>query len=203
MEGPGAGDHQDRVNMSAEVKVFIAGSRALTRLNEPLRRRLDRIMAEQFAILIGDASGADKAVQVYLAAKEYETVTVYCTGPRCRNNLRPWPIKTVAPPPGVRSGFDYYAAKDQAMAADASHGLMIWDGESRGTFTNVVNLVAQHKPVIVYLSHARAFRNLYTTADLFSVLDDATTEARRQLEPLIRRLATRREPCPGIPASLF
>jgi hypothetical protein len=103
----------------------------------------------------------------------------------------------------VTSGFDYYAAKDRAMAADASHGLMIWDGESRGTFTNVVNLVAQHKPVVLYLSHARAFRHLYTTPDLLSILDDATTDARRHPEPLIGRLASRRQSSHGIPASLF
>jgi hypothetical protein len=189
--------------MPAEVKVFVAGSRALTRLNEALRQRLDRIMAGHFAILIGDANGADKAVQVYLAAKRYEKVTVYCTGPRCRNNIGPWPIKTVAPPPGVRSGFEYYAAKDRAMAADASHGLMIWDGESRGTFTSVVNLVAESKPVVLYLEPARSFRHLHTTADLLDVLDEATTDVRRHLEPLIERLAPRRVPSPGIPAPLF
>jgi len=192
-----------KVTTSPDVRVFIAGSRVLTRLNEPLRQRLDRIMAEHFAVLVGDANGADKAVQSYLATRGYEKVTVYCTGIRCRNNVRPWPVKTVAPPTGVRSGFDYYAAKDRAMAADASHGLMIWDGESRGTFTDIVNLVGQRKPVVLYLSHTRAFRHLHTAADVLGILNEATADARRHLEPLIGSLEARRAPMAGIPALLF
>lgn len=189
--------------MTAQVKVFIAGSRGLSRLNEPLRQRLDRIMAQHFAILVGDANGADKAVQGYLADKRYENVTVYCTGSRCRNNLRPWPIKAVAPPSGVRSGFDYYAAKDLAMAGEASHGLMIWDAESRGTFASVVNLVGQHKPVVLYLSPTRAFRHLHTRADLLGILDQAAPNARRRLEPLIESLEPRRISSTAMPTVLF
>jgi hypothetical protein len=36
------------------------------------------------------------------------------------------------------------------MAAQATVGLMLWDGESRGTLLNVLRLVAQGKPVVVY-----------------------------------------------------
>jgi hypothetical protein len=174
--------------MTDQVRVFIAGSRALSRLNEALRQRLDRIVDQQFSVLLGDANGADKAVQRYLADRYYEKVTVYCTGSECRNNLRHWPTKMIAPPPGVRSGFDYYAAKDRAMAADASHGLMIWDAESRGTFASVANLIDQRKPVVVYLSPTRSFRTLHARSDLLALLDEARPSARSRLAPLVESI---------------
>jgi hypothetical protein len=38
------------------IKVFIAGSRSLTRLNEALRDRLARIVTEGHDVLVGDAT---------------------------------------------------------------------------------------------------------------------------------------------------
>jgi hypothetical protein len=51
------------------VSVFVAGSRALSRLNPQLRERLDNIIRQNLTVLIGDANGADKAVQGYLAKR--------------------------------------------------------------------------------------------------------------------------------------
>ena len=168
--------------MSA-VKVFIAGSRALSRLNDALRQRLDRIIDERHAVLVGDASGADRAVQQYLADKRYGNVTVYCTGARCRNNVGQWPTMVVAPPAGVRGGFDFYAAKDREMAVRASHGLMLWDGESRGTLTNIRNLVDSHKPVVVYLSPAKAFLTVKTSVELDHLLSQSLSSGRPLRQP--------------------
>ena len=66
--------------------VFVAGSRALSKLNVPVKERLDNIIAKQLTVLVGDANGADKAVQRHLAERHYEHVFVYCTEV-CRNNL--------------------------------------------------------------------------------------------------------------------
>jgi hypothetical protein len=51
------------------TKVFIAGSRRLSRLNADVKRRIDTTIEKDFTILVGDANGADKAVQRYLAEK--------------------------------------------------------------------------------------------------------------------------------------
>lgn len=67
----------------------------------------------------------------------------------------------VAPPHGVHSGFEFYAVKDLEMASGATHGRILWDGESRGTFTNIENLVRAHRAV-VYLSPARTFVTVKT-----------------------------------------
>ncbi|MGB7217797.1 MAG: hypothetical protein WBD07_03215 [Vicinamibacterales bacterium] len=159
------------------VKVFIAGSRSVSRLDDALKQRLDRIVAEQHEVLVGDANGADRAVQQYLADRQYQTVTVYCTGGHCRNNVGGWKTVPVEAPAGVRGGFDFYAAKDREMAAHATHGLMLWDGESRGTLTNIKNLVRDNRPVVVYLSAAKAFLNLKTPADLDVLIAQAGSSA--------------------------
>jgi hypothetical protein len=38
------------------------------------------------------------------------------------------------------------------MVDDAAYGLMLWDGESKGTLNSVINKVRQDKPVVVYLA---------------------------------------------------
>lgn len=74
---------------------------------------------KDFAILVGDANGADRAVQQYLGEKGYRNVIVHCMTNNCRNNVGGWPTREVLPPKGAR-GFAYYAAKDQAMVDDVA-----------------------------------------------------------------------------------
>lgn len=73
------------------TRVFVAGSRSVSRLNDQIRERLDNIMRQDFTVLIGDANGADKAVQVYLAKCNYRNVFVYAME-LCRNNVGEWPV---------------------------------------------------------------------------------------------------------------
>jgi len=74
-------------------KVFIAGSRRLSRIPPEVRQRLDEMIRRELTILVGDANGADKAVQSYFAEQKYADVTIYCTGGGCRNNVGGWPIR--------------------------------------------------------------------------------------------------------------
>ena len=130
------------------TKVFIGGSRRVTRLHPNVRRRIDKIIEQGFPILVGDANGADKAVQTYLFSRRYGKVDVFCSAGDCRNNVGEWPIKAVSVPAGSR-GFDFYAMKDDRMAEEASVGLMISDGESVGTLVNMARLLRRGKSVAV------------------------------------------------------
>jgi hypothetical protein len=87
----------------------------------------------------------------------------------CRNNVGNWPTREVAAPRGAR-GFDYYALKDRAMSEAAEYGLMLWDGKSKGTVNNVVNLSRNHKPVVVYVEPTKQFRTIKTSNDLRDLL---------------------------------
>lgn len=144
--------------------VFIGGSRRLSRLNEVIRGRLDNIIERNHAVIIGDANGGDRAVQSYLAQRGYRSVTVYCTNADCRNNIGQWPVRSIAA--SGQRGFDFYALKDAAMAADAECGFMLWDGNSKGTLFNIRRLLAAGKPVVVYLATNHTCHTIRHEADL-------------------------------------
>jgi hypothetical protein len=163
------------------TKVFIAGSRQLSRLNADVKHRIDTMIEKGFTVLVGDANGTDKAVQGYLAAKGYRDVIVHCMADNCRNNLAGWPTREVAAPKGARI-FTYYATKDEVMAAEAAYGLMLWNGESKGTLNNIINLVRQNKPVVVYLAPRRTFQNLHSTSDVMDLLSNCDRATVRRFE---------------------
>jgi hypothetical protein len=150
--------------------VFVAGSRALSKLNGQVKERLDNIVKQNFTVLVGDANGADKAVQRYLAERGYEHVVVYCMEV-CRNNVGNWPTHAHTAESAPRHDRQYYGIKDIAMAKDASCGFMIWDGISKGTLTNVINLVNAEKKVLLYSAPKKHFFTLRTPGDLNRVLN--------------------------------
>lgn len=161
--------------------VFIGGSRSLTRLNDIIRTRADNLMRQQFTAIIGDANGADKAMQSYFAAKAYQHVVIYCMGDRCRNNLGDWPTKQVFADRQKRD-FAYYATKDEEMAQAASYGFMLWDGRSKGTLNNILNLLRQQKKVLVYFSPDQSCYTLRSAGDLAALLRKCDSDDRQKFE---------------------
>ena len=147
------------------TKVFIGGSRRFSKLNKDVKRRLDNIIEKGFTVVVGDANGVDKAVQRYLTSKRHDKVIVFCMAGECRNNLGNWPTREITAAPGAR-GFAYFSTKDRVMVEEADYGLMLWDGKSRGTLTNVVDLVRQGRPVVVYVAPAKAFATLHEPEQL-------------------------------------
>lgn len=114
--------------------LFVSGSRQISRLPAEMRIRLETIIEKRFQILVGDANGADKAVQRYLADKSYPNVLVHCMKDHCRNNIGNWPTRQLVAPRGAK-GFEYYSIKDRAMTDAAEYGLMLCDGKSKGMST--------------------------------------------------------------------
>ncbi len=175
--------------MHTQAKVFIGGSRRLSRLSQEVKRRLDRVMDKGLTVMVGDANGADKAVQRYLASKSYDRVIVFCMAGECRNNLGNWSTREIAAAPGVRRNATYYGMKDRAMGGEADYGLMLWDGKSRGTLANIEDLVRKEKPVVVYVAPNRSFitlRELNQLAHLLARFNP--TAAHRPIRaPRVRR----------------
>jgi hypothetical protein len=149
-------------------RVFLGGSRRVARLNAAIRGRLEELIKREMPIIIGDANGADRAMQCQLADWGYRNVEVFYVGRAPRNNAGSWPTRRV-PTPTKTKGFDFYAAKDLEMAREAECGFMLWDGESRGTLANVENLIRVGKPVVLYISPAHRFVALRTNDDLAGV----------------------------------
>lgn len=142
--------------------IFVGGSRSISRLPAEVKVRLQNIVEKGYQVAIGDAVGADKAVQKFLLDVGYANVTVYCSGDRARNNLRPWQSRQVQAETTTK-GFQFYAAKDREMAVIADFGLMIWDGRSPGTALNVLRLVRAGKKTVlldVPAGRALAFKTI-------------------------------------------
>lgn len=128
--------------------VFVGGSRHISRLPPEVRKRLDNVVASGHRVIVGDANGADKAVQKHFLDRHYDNVTVYCSGAAPRNNLGTWHTRHVDAPKTAK-GFHFYAAKDREMAREADFGLMIWDGKSPGTVLNVMRLALAGKITVL------------------------------------------------------
>src|SRR4030043_1232179 len=161
--------------------VFIGGSRRVSNLSPQIRKRIDRIIANRLPVLIGDANGADKAVQHYLKSRHYDQVEVFCVEGSCRNNAGNWPLRKVLAP-SHRKDFSFYEAKDKVMAEEASLGFMIWDGKSFGTLMNVFRLVSQNKRVVVYAVPLKEFFTLRNEIEWEGFLARFGNDLRRRID---------------------
>jgi hypothetical protein len=165
------------------MKIFIGGSRAMTKLTRTIRDRLDEFIQRGDSILIGDANGADRAVQGYFAERHYGNVEVFCAE-ECRNNIGSWLVRSIVPPHN-RKDFSYYAAKDLVMSREAGCGVMLWDGKSTGTLHNILNLMAAGKRTLVYFGPVKQFQVLANDQDVKMLLARCH---RKTIEAAVRAL---------------
>ncbi len=149
--------------------VFISGSREI-RLNEKIRSRLRNIVKRGLPVVVGDANGADKAVQKYMYEEGYKKVTVFCSGNSCRNNIGEWKTENVAVDSGLK-GREFYMQKDRKMAEKADYGFVVWNGKSTGSVANMLELLRNGKKVRVYCGIDKEFHFLSEIADLKKLLD--------------------------------
>jgi hypothetical protein len=155
--------------MDGKMNVFIAGSRRLSKLGKDVKHRIDNIVDKELTVIIGDAYGVDKAVQQYLSSKRYRNVIVFCMEGGCRNNIGKWPTQVITAAQPERKDFSYFSTKDRVMVEGADYGLMLWDGQSRGTLTSIVDLVRKGKPVVVYISSDKEFYTLHQSSDVAAI----------------------------------
>jgi hypothetical protein len=164
--------------------VFLSGSRVISRLNHSIRARLKNIVEQGFRVIVGDANGADKALQSFFADVHYNNVVVFCAGNICRNNVGEWPIENVEVDLKLK-GRDFYTQKDKAMAAEADYGFVLWDGKSVGSISNVLELMNSRKPVVVYFGPEKAFYNLKQSEDVHALLRHCDANDYREINKTI------------------
>ncbi len=161
--------------------IFIGGSRHVSRLPTEVRKRLDNVVASGHQVIVGDANGADKAVQKHFLDAHYDKVTVYCSGRTPRNNLGTWRTHRVDVPTSTK-GFQFYAAKDRQMAREADFGLMIWDGKSPGTVLNVLRLVQAGKVSVLFSVPDKGAINIKSTDQWRSFQQTFSVDLRADLK---------------------
>lgn len=132
------------------MKIFISGSININKLPTSVIKKIDSITSKHFMILIGDAKGIDLAVQKYLFKKKYENVQVYYAGGNIRHNVGNWKTKGILANNNEK-GRDLYTLKDVEMAKESDYGLMVWDGESKGTLNNIQLMNKLNKKFFVAL----------------------------------------------------
>jgi hypothetical protein len=145
--------------------VFLSGSRKISRLNDVIRSRIENVVDQGFSVLVGDANGADKAMQAFLAEKHYLNVTVYCAGSTCRNNVGEWRTEKVSVDAKLK-GRAFYTQKDKVMASEADFGFVLWDGKSEGSINNIFELMNKGKKSVVYFSPRKEFFNVKSANDI-------------------------------------
>lgn len=139
--------------------VFVAGSLKIKHLHAKFVDRLKSVMEAGHSVVIGDANGADKAIQEVFFDNSYSALTVYCTGDEPRNNVGGWPVHSVRSnaPAGTK---EFFTAKDVEMAHVADFGLMIWDTKSTGTLKNIIELLSEDKVTAVFVNKTKTFVNI-------------------------------------------
>ena len=146
------------------MKIFISGSISIDKLDSVIISEIERIILNNYTVLIGDANGVDLEVQKFLSKSNYENVIIYYTGNRCRNNIASWPEICVENTDNL-VGREMYSLKDAKMAEDADLGLIIWDGESIGTKNNILRMNKLNKKIKVYLNNI-----FYSNEDLLKII---------------------------------
>ena len=167
------------------TKVFIGGSRRITRLNKSILDRTDEIVKKGHTVLVGDANGSDKLMQKYFTDKHYSHVIVFCAGNLCRNNLGNWTVRFIQSE-RTEKDFDFYATKDLEMSKEATYGLMLWDGKSSGTLNNILNLLEQNKEVQVYFSPKKLVIKLNKSRDLMHLVKNCDSSSLARFEKKLR-----------------
>lgn len=169
------------------MKIFIAGTKSLQKLDTPVLQRMMSIYQKGYCVLVGDCCGVDSSVQKFYSRLGYGNVVVYASNGKARNNIGNWQIRNV-PVPSYLRGFDFYKQKDIAMANDADFGFMIWDGESRGTLNNTINLVSQNKRVLIYFSPQKKMVVINSFDDLNSLLEQCVPTTQATYSKLLLRV---------------
>lgn len=168
------------------MKIFIGGSRGIKTLDENVYNCLVAFYKSSIykiyetgkgdEVLIGDAEGVDILVQEFYHKLKRSSVTVFACEGKARHNAGGWKVENIAVESTVKD-FSYYSQKDKAMAKAADCGFMIWNGKSKGTLCNIINLIQLNKPVTVYFTPTKelfSIKNIKELTDLIKMCCENT-----------------------------
>lgn len=149
--------------------LFISGSLSIRQLPARVMKRLSVIIDKELPVVIGDAPGADAAVQRFFADCGVRHVTIFCGGSAPRHNIGIWRVQQVRAdaPAGTRA---FHSAKDREMCRLAGAGFVIWDGASQGSRANIRRLCERGRYVVVYRRPEDRFVTLVSDAERMAFL---------------------------------
>ncbi|GKX62802.1 hypothetical protein SOASR032_13710 [Pragia fontium] len=165
--------------------VFIAGSIRIKNLDQLVIERVRKIVNSGYKVVVGDANGADSSIQKLLLELGGQNTTVFSSSNHPRNNLGDWHVHVVNSEhaPGTRA---FFTAKDLKMAEIADYGLMVWDSQSTGTLSNVIELLSQNKYSAVFVNKEKTFEVIKTPSDLKKLISYMSLTALEKAEQKIK-----------------
>lgn len=143
-------------------KVFISGSISIEKIPQCAINSLDKMIENECEILVGDALGVDSQVQEHFKNKGYIYLTIYTIEKEPRNKKSDeFDVKKVKidelekdenkieyDKPQANSkptNREKQGKKDMKMVEDCDFALCIWDGKSKGSYNNMLNLIKSNK----------------------------------------------------------
>lgn len=129
------------------MKVFISGSKEISKLPREATNKIIEICNKKHDILIGDCYGIDTTVQTLLKQLNYKKVTIFTSCEKERVNLGNWKVVNIN---SDKHGYCAHAEKDKAMIKACDYGIAIWNGKSKGTGNNITGLKNADKEVCIF-----------------------------------------------------
>ena len=138
--------------------VFVSGSINITKLPGEVIASIDKIEQQQFEILVGDAKGIDLLVQQKLKDDGYRNVMV-CSIYQIPRHLLEQTFQTcqVEYDDSITSERQRQTFKDSYMTRNSDYSLVVWDGRSKGSFSNIIRALEHDKAVKIYLDAEARF----------------------------------------------
>lgn len=177
------------------MKLVLGGSRHIQYVPQELVELMRNWIESESEFLVGDAPGADSAFQKVLKKLHVQTVTVYSSAGYVRNNFGSWPTRHVDSALKSKSNA-MHAFKDRIMTAQADLGLMLWDCESAGTLSNVIDMVGLGKTCKVWVesdAELYTFDNVKSLNSWLLLYPEVSQEAHRRLKTFHRRELKRKK----------
>jgi len=139
-------------------KVFISGSISIKILPNDVKKSINNIINQKFEIIVGDALGIDSLVQNYCKQLNYHNVTVYSINlqPRYKADVN-FKTKYIEVSKNIKSFREKQQEKDKAMTNDSDFTFVIWDGKSKGSYSNIIRGIENNKKVKVFLFNENIF----------------------------------------------
>ena len=136
-----------------DLRVFVSGSMSIKTIPDSIKTQINDCIDKKASFYIGDAPGVDTMIQQYLMEQNYDDVTIYHSGPTIRNKVNSlWADKAIEVPNNT-TGRAFYTVKDEAMTNDCNAGIVLWDGQSKGTKANIERLKSKGISPFIYNSN--------------------------------------------------
>ena len=168
---------------------ILGGSRHIVNLPSEVKVLLDEKVSTNEFFNIGDAPGSDTSFQSFFANKQYKNIKIFSSAGYIRNNVGNWDWELIDS--GLKSKSNsVHAFKDRYMCKISDSGIMIWDCQSAGTLSNVIDLVRQGKNCFVWVapdSDLYQFDNQKSLEKWMNAYQDVRDEALKRLEKFEKR----------------